>query len=49
MDEKGQKSSWEGEQWILAQEKGEHEGSQNRDEKMVMVMLIVEKEKRKQK
>jgi hypothetical protein len=41
----GRRSSWEGEQWIVAQEK-ESEVDKNRDEKIVIVKLIVQKENR---
>jgi hypothetical protein len=34
-------SFWEGEQWILPQEKRESEGGESRDEKMMMIKLIV--------
>jgi hypothetical protein len=42
---RGRKSTWEGEQWIVAQEK-EGEWSENRDEKILMVKLIVQRENR---
>jgi hypothetical protein len=34
VDEKGRKNSWEGEQWIVAQENGESEGGKNRNKKV---------------
>jgi hypothetical protein len=34
-------SCWRGEKWVLAQEKEGDEGSESRDERMVMVKLIV--------
>jgi hypothetical protein len=37
----GRKSSWEGEQWILAQEKEGERRGESRDEKMMRVKLIV--------
>jgi hypothetical protein len=40
----GRKSSWEGEQWIIAQK--ESEGGKNRDKKIVMVDLIILEEKK---
>jgi hypothetical protein len=43
---RGRKSSWVGEQWILAQEKRESVGGEIRDEKILMVKLIVQKENR---
>jgi hypothetical protein len=44
---RGRKSMWKREQWIVAQEKEESEGDENRDEEIVMVKLIVYKEKMK--
>jgi hypothetical protein len=38
---RGRMSFWEGEQWILPQEKRESEGGESRDEKMMMIKLIV--------
>jgi hypothetical protein len=38
---RGRKSSWEGEQWIVAQKKGESKGGKNRDKKIVIVKLII--------
>jgi hypothetical protein len=43
---RGRKSSWEGEQWIIAQEKGGSEGSKRRGKKIVMVKLIIQKKKK---
>jgi hypothetical protein len=40
---RGRKSSWEEEQWNVVQEKGGNEGSKNRDKKIVMVKLIIQK------
>jgi hypothetical protein len=38
---RGRKSSWEGEQWIVLQERGRNEGGKNRDKKIVMIKLII--------
>jgi hypothetical protein len=35
------KSSWEGEQWIVAQKRRENERGKNRDKKIVMAKLII--------
>jgi hypothetical protein len=43
---KGRKSSWEGQQCIVAQEKDGEKGGESNDEKIVMVKLIVQKEKK---
>jgi hypothetical protein len=40
---RGRKNSWEGEQQIVAQEKRESEGDKNRDKKIMMVKLIIQK------
>jgi hypothetical protein len=37
---RGRIGCWEGEQWIIAQEKEGSERGENRDEKMMMVKLI---------
>jgi hypothetical protein len=37
---RGRESSWEGEQWFIAQEKEESEGGKIRDKKIMMVKLI---------
>jgi hypothetical protein len=41
VDEKRQ-SSWEGEQWILAQEKEKSEGDKNRNKEIVILKLIIQ-------
>jgi hypothetical protein len=43
------KSSWEGEQWIVAQEKEGKWRGKNKDTKIVMVKLIIQKKKEKRK
>jgi hypothetical protein len=42
------KSSWEGQKWIFSTREGgrKSEGGKSRDEKIVMVKLIVQKENR---
>jgi hypothetical protein len=42
---RGRKSSWEGEQWIVALEKRESKGGKNRDKKIMMAKLILKKER----
>jgi hypothetical protein len=37
------KNSWEREQWIVAQKIKESEGGTNRDKKIVMVKLVIQK------
>jgi hypothetical protein len=40
---RGRKSSWEGEQWNVAQEKkGESEEGKDRDKRIVMVKLVIQ-------
>jgi hypothetical protein len=41
----GRKISWEGDQWIVAQERGESEEGKNRDKKIVMVKLTTQEKK----
>jgi hypothetical protein len=43
---RGRKSSWEGGKYILAQEKEGEQKGESRNEKTVMVKLIVQKENR---
>jgi hypothetical protein len=43
VNEKGRKSSWEGKQLTVLQEKWESEGGRNRNNKLVMVKLIIQK------
>jgi hypothetical protein len=45
---RGRKSSWEGEQWNVAQEKGRSEGVKNRHKKIVMVKIMIQKNKKKE-
>jgi hypothetical protein len=40
------KSSWEVEQWIVAQEKWGSEVGKNKDRKIVMIKFIIQKEKK---
>jgi hypothetical protein len=45
---RGRKSTLEGEQWIVAQEKGGNEGLKTKEKKIVMVKLVIQR-KRKRK
>jgi hypothetical protein len=38
---RGRKSKWEGEQWIVAQNKEKSEESKSKDKRIVMVKLII--------
>jgi hypothetical protein len=45
---RGKKSIWEGYQWIIAQEKGgKVKEAKTRDKKIVMVKLMIQKEKKR--
>jgi hypothetical protein len=39
---RARKNSWEGEQWILVQEKGECDKDENEDKRIVMMELIIQ-------